>query len=154
LKRNATIAAAESCTGGLLAERLTSIAGSSAYFLGGVVCYSNELKTAWADVPAEMIAAKGAVSAEVAVALAEGIRRRVGSGFGVGITGIAGPGGGSEEKPVGTVHIALASGTAVRERALRFPGDREMIRLQASQAALDMIRLHFLYNGHAPSLRK
>lgn len=154
LKHNATIAAAESCTGGLLAERLTSIAGSSAYFLGGVVCYSNELKTAWADVPAEMIATKGAVSAEVAVALAEGIRRRVGSGFGVGITGIAGPGGGSEEKPVGTVHIALASGATVRERALRFPGGREMIRMQASQAALDMVRLHFFYNGHAPSLRK
>jgi len=154
LKRNATIAAAESCTGGLLAERLTSIAGSSAYFLGGVVCYSNELKTAWTDVPSEMIAGKGAVSAEVAVALAEGIRRRAGSGFGISITGIAGPGGGSDEKPVGTVHIALASGTTVRERALRFPGDREMIRMQASQAALDMIRLHFLYNGHAQSLRK
>jgi nicotinamide-nucleotide amidase len=90
----ATIAAAESCTGGLLAQRLTSIAGSSSYFLGGVVCYSNELKTIWADVPPEMILAKGAVSAEVAVALAEGIRRRVGSTLGVGITGIAGPGGG------------------------------------------------------------
>lgn len=154
LKRNATIAAAESCTGGLLAERLTTIAGSSAYFLGGVVCYSNELKTAWADVPAEMIAAKGAVSAEVAVALAEGIRRRVGSLLGVGITGVAGPGGGSEEKPVGTVHIALSSGVAVRERSLRFPGDREMIRMQASQAALDMVRLHFLYNGQAPPARK
>ena len=154
LKRNATISAAESCTGGLLAERLTTIAGSSAYFLGGVVCYSNELKTAWADVPAEMIATKGAVSTEVAVALAEGIRRRVGSLLGVGITGVAGPGGGSEEKPVGTVHIALSSGAAVRERALRFPGDREMIRMQASQAALDMVRLHFLYNGQAPPARK
>ena len=106
LKQNATIAAAESCTGGLFAERLTTIAGSSAYFLGGVVCYSNEMKTAWADVPPEMIATKGAVSPEVAIALAEGIRRRVGSTLGIGITGIAGPGGGSEEKPVGTVHIA------------------------------------------------
>jgi len=154
LKRNATISAAESCTGGLLAERLTSIAGSSAYFLGGVVCYSNELKTAWVDVPAEMIAAKGAVSTEVAVALAEGIRRRVGSSLGVGITGVAGPGGGSEEKPVGTVHLALSSAGGVRERALRFPGDREMIRMQASQAALDMVRLHFLYNGQAPPARK
>jgi len=154
LKHNATISAAESCTGGLLAERLTTIAGSSAYFLGGVVCYSNELKTAWADVPAEMIATKGAVSPEVAIALAEGIRRRVGSSLGVGITGIAGPGGGSEEKPVGTVHIALASASGVRERALRFPGDREMIRMQASQAALDMVRLHFLYNGQALLARK
>jgi nicotinamide-nucleotide amidase len=153
LKQNATIAAAESCTGGLLAERLTSIAGSSAYFLGGVVCYSNEMKTAWADVPPGMIASKGAVSPEVAVALAEGIRQRVGSTLGVGITGIAGPAGGSEEKPVGTVHIALASSTGVRERALRFPGDREMIRMQASQTALDMVRIHFLYNGAAPPAR-
>ncbi len=146
---NATIAAAESCTGGLLAERLTSIAGSSTYFLGGVVCYSNEMKTAWADVPKELIEAKGAVSAEVAIALAEGIRRRVGSTIGVGITGIAGPGGGSEEKPVGLVHLALASASGVKERAVRFPGDREMVRLQASQAALDMVRMHFLYNGVA-----
>jgi nicotinamide-nucleotide amidase len=150
LKQNATIAAAESCTGGLFAERLTRIAGSSAYFLGGAVCYSNEMKTAWADVPAEMIAAKGAVSAEVAIALASGIRRRVGSTLGVGITGIAGPGGGSEEKPVGTVHIAIANAAGVRERAVRFPGDREMVRLQASQAALDMVRIHFLYNGAPP----
>ena len=153
LKQNATIAAAESCTGGLFAERLTTIAGSSAYFLGGVVCYSNEMKTAWADVPPEMIATKGAVSSEVAIALADGIRRRVGSTLGVGITGIAGPGGGSEEKPVGTVHIALASASAMRERALRLPGDREMVRLQASQAALDMVRVHFLYNGQAPPKR-
>jgi nicotinamide-nucleotide amidase len=150
LKQNATIAAAESCTGGLFAERLTRIAGSSAYFLGGAVCYSNEMKSAWADVPAEMIAAKGAVSAEVAIALAGGIRRRVGSTLGVGITGIAGPGGGSEEKPVGTVHIAIANAAGVRERAVRFLGDREMVRLQASQAALDMVRIHFLYNGAPP----
>jgi nicotinamide-nucleotide amidase len=153
LKQNATISSAESCTGGLFAERLTTIAGSSAYFLGGVVCYSNEMKTAWVDVPPEMIATKGAVSSEVAIALADGIRRRVGSTLGVGITGIAGPGGGSEEKPVGTVHIALASATGVRERALRLPGDREMIRMQASQAALDMVRVHFLYNGQAPPQR-
>ncbi len=153
LKQNSTIAAAESCTGGLFAERLTTIAGSSAYFLGGVVCYSNEMKTAWADVPPELIATKGAVSAEVAIALAEGIRRRVGSTLGVGITGIAGPGGGSEEKPVGTVHVGLASAAGVRERALRLPGDREMVRMQASQAALDMVRVHFLYNGQAPPKR-
>jgi nicotinamide-nucleotide amidase len=144
---NATIAAAESCTGGLLAQRLTSIAGSSSYFLGGVVCYSNELKTVWADVPAEMILAKGAVSPEVAVALAEGIRRRVGSTFGVGITGVAGPGGGSEEKPVGTVHVAVSYPGGVKERGIRVPGDREAIRWQASQAALDMVRVHFLYSG-------
>jgi nicotinamide-nucleotide amidase len=144
---NATIAAAESCTGGLLAQRLTSISGSSSYFLGGVVCYSNELKTTWVDVPPEMILAKGAVSAEVAVALAEGIRRKVGSTIGVGITGVAGPGGGSEEKPVGTVHVAISHAGGVKERGVRFPGERENIRWQASQAALDMVRVHFLYNG-------
>jgi nicotinamide-nucleotide amidase len=144
---NATISAAESCTGGLLAQRLTSIAGSSSYFLGGAVCYSNEMKTAWANVPAELIQTKGAVSTEVAIALADGIRRSVGSTVGVGITGIAGPGGGSDEKPVGTVHIALSHAGGVKERGVRFPGDREAIRWHASQLALDMVRLHFLYNG-------
>src|ERR1700688_423149 len=144
---NTTIAVAESCTGGLLAQRLTSIAGSSSFFLGGVVCYSNERKTAWADVPAELIATKGAVSPEVAVALADGIRRRVGSALGLGVTGIAGPGGGSEEKPVGTVHIALAHSAGVVERALTLPGDRDAIRWQASQVALDMVRIHLLYNA-------
>jgi nicotinamide-nucleotide amidase len=147
---NATISAAESCTGGLLAQRLTSIAGSSSYFLGGVVCYSNELKTALADVPPEIIKSKGAVSSEVAMALAEGIRRRVGSTLGVGITGIAGPGGGSEEKPVGTVHVAIAHAGGVKERGVRFPGDREAIRWHAAQLALDMVRIHFLYNGGEP----
>lgn len=146
-----TIAAAESCTGGLLAERLTRIPGSSTYFLGGAVCYSNELKTAWADVPPEMIASKGAVSSEVAIALAEGIRRRVGSTFGVGITGIAGPGGGSEEKPVGTVHLALASPTGIKERLVHLPGDRDGIRFYASQLALDMVRMHYLYSAKPPS---
>lgn len=141
----ATIAVAESCTGGLLAERLTSIPGSSSYFLGGVVCYSNELKSAWVDVPEELIKAKGAVSAEVSRALAEGIRRRSGSTLGLGVTGIAGPGGGSAEKPVGTVHIALAEEAGSKERGMRFPGDRDRIRWQASQTALDMVRRYFLY---------
>lgn len=145
IENHATIAAAESCTGGLLAERLTRIPGSSNYFLGGAVCYSNELKTAWADVPAELIASKGAVSCEVAIALAEGIRRRVCSTFGVGITGIAGPSGGSEEKPVGTVHIALAGPNGTKERLVHLPGDREGIRFYASQIALDMVRMHYLY---------
>jgi nicotinamide-nucleotide amidase len=147
IDNRATIAAAESCTGGLLAERLTRIPGSSNYFLGGVVCYSNELKTAWADVPVELIAAKGAVSSEVAVALAEGIRRNVRSTFGVGITGVAGPSGGSEEKPVGTVHTALAGPNGVKERLVHLPGDREAIRFYASQLALDMVRMYFLFNS-------
>src|SRR6266403_2181606 len=150
---NATIAAAESCTGGLLAQRLTSIAGSSSYFLGGVVCYSNELKSAWADVPPEIIKSKGAVSSEVAMALADGIRRRVRSTLGVGITGIAGPGGGSDEKPGGTVHIALSHDGGIKERGVVFPGDREAIRWHASQLALDLVRIHFLYNGGEPPAR-
>jgi competence/damage-inducible protein CinA-like protein len=140
-----TIATAESCTGGLLAERLTRIPGSSSYFLGGVVCYSNSLKTAWADVPAALIESNGAVSAEVARALAEGIRRRAGAMLGLGVTGIAGPGGGSPEKPVGVVHIALADDAGSQERGMRFPGDRERVRWQASQVALDMVRRYLLY---------
>ncbi len=141
----ATISVAESCTGGLLAQRLTSIPGSSSYFLGGVVCYSNDLKSAWVDVPAELIAAKGAVSVEVARALAQGIRQRSGSTLGLGVTGIAGPGGGSPERPVGTVHIALAEASNSKEVSARFPGDRERIRWQASQTALDIVRRYFLY---------
>jgi nicotinamide-nucleotide amidase len=153
IDNRATIAAAESCTGGLLAERLTRIPGSSNYFLGGVVCYSNEMKTAWADVPSDLIAAKGAVSSEVAIALAEGIRRNVRSTLGVGITGIAGPGGGTEEKPVGTVHIAVAGAAGVKEKLVHLPGDREAIRFYASQLGLDMVRTHFLYNAHAQPRR-
>lgn len=138
--RNATVAVAESCTGGLLAERLTTIGGSSRYFLGGAVVYSNALKTELAGVPAEMIDRHGAVSREVAAALAEGIRYRCESTLGVGITGVAGPGGGTPEKPVGLVFHALASdrGTDVIQR--NFPGDRKRIRRFASTMALDMVR--------------
>ncbi len=99
--RQATLAVAESCTGGLVAQRITSVAGSSRSFLGGAVVYSNELKTAFADVPAQLIEQYGAVSPEVASALAEGIRKRTGATLGLGITGIAGPGGATESKPVG-----------------------------------------------------
>jgi len=138
--RNATVAVAESCTGGLLAERLTSISGSSRYFLGGAVVYSNALKTELAGVPTEMIDRHGAVSREVAAALAEGIRYRCDSTFGVGITGVAGPGGGTPEKPVGLVFHSVASdrGTEVIQR--NFPGDRKRIRRFASTMALDMLR--------------
>lgn len=138
--RNASLAVAESCTGGLVAERLTSISGSSRYFLGGAVVYSNELKTKFADVPSELIEKHGAVSEEVARALAEGIRKRCGATYGVGITGIAGPTGGSAEKPVGLVFHALSwdGGTEVMRRI--FPGDRKHIRWYASQIALDMVR--------------
>jgi nicotinamide-nucleotide amidase len=138
--RNATLAVAESCTGGLLAERITSIPGSSRYFLGGAVVYSNQLKTELSGVPTEMIHRHGAVSREVAAALAEGIRYRCESTFGVGVTGVAGPAGGTPEKPVGLVFHALAtdSGTEVVQRS--FPGDRKRIRRFASTMALDMVR--------------
>jgi competence/damage-inducible protein CinA-like protein len=138
--RNATLSVAESCTGGLLAERITSIAGSSRYFVGGAVVYSNNLKTEFAGVPADMIERHGAVSREVAAALAEGIRYRCESTLGVGVTGVAGPGGGSPEKPVGLVFHAVASetGTEIVER--NFPGDRKRIRRFASTMALDMVR--------------
>jgi nicotinamide-nucleotide amidase len=144
-ENRATIAVAESCTGGLLAERLTNIPGSSSYFLGGVVCYSNELKSALVDVPAELIESKGAVSPEVALALAEGIRKRTGATIGVGVTGIAGPAGGTPEKPVGLVHIGIADERGPRERRFQFPGDRERIRMHASQTALDSVRRYFLF---------
>jgi nicotinamide-nucleotide amidase len=144
-ENRATIAVAESCTGGMLAERLTNIPGSSSYFLGGVVSYSNELKSALVGVPAELIEAKGAVSSEVALALADGIRKNTGATIGVGVTGIAGPGGGTPEKPVGLVHIGIADERGPRERRFQFPGDRERIRMHATQTALDSVRRYFLY---------
>ncbi len=144
-ENHATVAVAESCTGGMLAERLTNVPGSSSYFLGGVICYSNELKTSLVGVPQTMIEAKGAVSSEVALSLADGIRKRTGATIGVGVTGIAGPAGGTPEKPVGLVHIGLADELGPRERAYRFPGDRERIRQYAAQAALDAVRRYFLF---------
>jgi nicotinamide-nucleotide amidase len=138
--RDSTLAVAESCTGGLLADRITSISGSSRYFLGGAVVYSNELKTAFADVPKSLLDKNGAVSREVASALAEGIRRRCKATFGVGITGVAGPSGGSEQKPVGLVYHALASERETQVEERKFPGDRKRVRWFASQMALDMVR--------------
>lgn len=138
--RGATLSVAESCTGGLFSQRLTSVTGSSRSFLGGVVAYNNELKTEFANVDPNLIEEHGAVSSEVAVALAEGIRKRVGSTFGVGITGIAGPGGASEEKPVGLVYHAVTDGKHTDVIEKRFMGNRERVRQWASQQALDMVR--------------
>lgn len=143
-ENRATIAVAESCTGGLLAERLTNVPGSSLYFLGGVVCYSNDMKTRVVGVPASLIESKGAVSPEVALALSEGVRKLTGAKLGIGVTGIAGPGGGTPEKPVGLVYIGIADERGPRQKDFRFPGDRDRIRLFASQAALDMARRYFL----------
>ncbi len=136
----ATLAVAESCTGGMLAERITSVPGSSRYFLGGAVVYDNTLKTGLADVPPLMIAEHGAVSGQVASALAEGIRARCKATLGVGITGIAGPGGATPEKPVGLVYTALADGTKTEVAERKFFGDRDRIRQWATQQALDMVR--------------
>ncbi len=139
LKRE-TLAVAESCTGGLLAQRVTSISGSSRSFLGGAVVYSNELKTDFCGVPPALIEEHGAVSPDVAEAMARGIRQRTGASMGVGITGIAGPNGGTEEKPVGLVYIAVSYGSKTESLECNFRGDRERIRQWASQQALDMVR--------------
>ncbi len=140
-ERHLTIATAESCTGGLLASRLTDVPGSSAYLHQGVVCYSNASKTQWLGVPATLIEEYGAVSEAVAKAMASGIRARAAADVGVGITGIAGPGGGSPEKPVGTVAIAVSAPNDERVRTFQFFGGREMIKFQSTQGALNMVRL-------------
>jgi nicotinamide-nucleotide amidase len=142
-----SIATAESCTGGLLAERLTRVPGSSAWFPGGVIAYSNAQKVALLEVAEHDLAAHGAVSETVARALAEGARRRFATDFGVGITGVAGPAGGTAEKPVGTVHVAVAAPSGTRHRPLRLLGDRERVRWQATQAALEMLRRTLLEPG-------
>ncbi len=135
-----TLATAESCTGGMLSERLTRVPGSSDFFLGGAVCYSNQLKTQLAGVPSALIQDHGAVSRPVAQALAEGIRLRTKASVGVGITGIAGPGGGTPEKPVGLVFIGVADKRGTEVREFRFPGSRERVRLLSTQFALEMLR--------------
>ncbi len=144
LAADRTVATAESCTGGLLAGRLTEIPGSSNYFLRGFVCYTNESKVDELGVPAELIAAHGAVSAEVSGSMGAGVRRIAAADLGVAITGIAGPTGGSAEKPVGLVYISVAdrAGTVTTEN--RFPGERGVVRFQATQRALDMIRMRLI----------
>ena len=139
-----TIAVAESCTGGLLASRLTDVPGSSEYVDRGVVCYSNQSKTDLAGVPQALILEHGAVSEAVAKAMADGIRSRAGTNVGIGITGIAGPGGGTPEKPVGTVAVAVTVDDEVRVRTFQFIGSREMVKFQAAQSALNMTRLMVL----------
>jgi nicotinamide-nucleotide amidase len=135
-----TLAVAESCTGGLIAQRITSVPGSSAFFIESVVTYSNESKTRLLGVDKKLIRDHGAVSKEVARDMARGVRHRAKTDFGLAVTGIAGPGGGSEDKPVGLVYIALADDAHTEHKRLIFPGDRELIRWRASQAALDMLR--------------
>jgi nicotinamide-nucleotide amidase len=139
--RGERLAVAESCTGGLVAELVTRVPGSSQVFDLGLVAYANGMKSALAGVPAELIAAHGAVSEPVARALAEGARRTGGTTWGIGVTGIAGPTGGSEAKPVGTVHVAVAGPDGTRAFARRYPGDRERVRRLAAADALNELRL-------------
>lgn len=138
--RQATLAIAESCTGGMVAQRITSVPGSSRSFLGGAVVYSDPLKTSFANVPPELIAQHGAVSAEVAAAMAEGIRKRTGATLGVGVTGIAGPSGGTDQKPVGRVYLAISDAHKTDTFERNFRGNRDRVRQWASQQALDLIR--------------
>lgn len=138
--RRLTVACAESCTGGLLSHRLTNVPGSSSYFLEGIVAYGDRAKVLRLGVPRALLEAHGAVSAPVAEAMARGIRSRSGAHFGIGITGIAGPGGGSPDKPVGLVHIALAWGSGVASEKALFRGEREIVKFLSAQKALDMLR--------------
>jgi nicotinamide-nucleotide amidase len=149
--RGETISVAESCTGGLVARRLTEVAGSSGYFMEGSITYSNEAKQRTLNVPAAVIETHGAVSAECAEAMATGMRDHASTDHAVSITGIAGPDGGSPDKPVGTVFVGYAGPAGVSSVKLSLPGDRYLIRWRASQAALDVVRRQLLRNDMAES---
>ena len=140
-ERGETVATAESCTGGLLASRITDVPGSSAYFMGGAVCYTAAAKIDLARVDPAIIAEHGEVSEPVAIALARGARERFGTTYGIGVTGIAGPGGGTEAKPVGTVHIAVAGADAHKHWKLLWPMERSLFKRITTQSALDLLRL-------------
>lgn len=139
-----TIATAESCTGGLVAERITRVPGSSDYFVGSVISYTSEVKSHLLEVPKEMIELHGAVSGEVAEAMARGVKARTGATIGVSVTGTAGPGGGTDAVPVGTVYVGLADDVVTSNRRLVLPGDRHLVRWRASTAALEMVRRRYL----------
>jgi nicotinamide-nucleotide amidase len=138
--RGLSLATAESCTGGLVAARLTDVPGSSASFVGGVVAYADEVKRGELDVPAELLVEHGAVSAEVAAAMAEGVRNRLGADLAVGVTGVAGPDGGTPEKPVGRVYLHAAGPDGALTRMLDLPGERHQIRVRATVTALHLLR--------------
>lgn len=148
LDHGATVATAESCTAGLVAARIADRPGSSAYLVGGFVTYANEAKTAEVGVPEELLARVGAVSEEVAVAMAQGARRRLGTTYGVSTTGVAGPDGGTAAKPVGLVHVAVASADRTWHRELMLDGDRARIRADAVTEGLDLL-LEAVDNGPA-----
>ena len=139
VERGLTVSTAESCTGGLVAHAITEISGSSAYFLGAFVTYADDVKRDQLGVPAELLAAHGAVSAQVARAMAEGARARLGTDLAVAITGIAGPGGGSEEKPVGLTYVAVADTDGADVRRHLWTGDRSANKRDSAAAALDLL---------------
>jgi PncC family amidohydrolase len=139
LERGLTVAVAESLTGGLVGSAITDVAGSSGYFLGGVVSYSNESKERLLDVPSEVLAAHGAVSAQVARAMAEGVRARFGSSIAASVTGIAGPDGGSDAKPVGLTYIAVADEAGVEVRRHLWTGDREANKRESAAAVIGLL---------------
>jgi nicotinamide-nucleotide amidase len=143
-----TLATAESCTGGLVAARLTAIAGSSDVFRGSVVAYANDVKTGELGVSDELLERHGAVSAEVAAAMAAGVRERLGADVGIAVTGVAGPGGGTEQKPVGLVHLHVAAPSGERGTEFDVPGDREAIRNRATVAALHLARRLLTQSRH------
>jgi nicotinamide-nucleotide amidase len=144
VRHRKTLAVAESCTGGLVSDRLTNVSGSSRYLRGSVVAYHNDLKRSYLGVPAQILARFGAVSAQTAKAMAQGIRRMAGADIGLSITGIAGPTGGTKQKPVGLVYLALSHGRTTRVQRCHFFGDRLSIKMQAAQSALDSLRLSLL----------
>ena len=143
-ERSLTLALAESCSGGLISKRITDISGCSAYFSEGIVTYSNAAKSRLLGVPAELLISFGAVSSECAAAMAQGVRLASGSDLGLAVTGIAGPDGGSEEKPVGTVCIALAAADGCLTKRFQFNGSRDEIRSMTAWSALDWLRRYLL----------
>jgi nicotinamide-nucleotide amidase len=143
-RQGKTLAIAESCSGGLICHRLTNISGSSDYFMGGVVTYSNQGKTDLLGVPADILQRQGAVSPETAGAMAQGVREIYHAHFGLSVTGIAGPTGGTPEKPVGLVFMGLAAEKGVETRRHQFPGDRDMVKLLTAETALDWLRRELL----------
>jgi nicotinamide-nucleotide amidase len=147
MQRNQTIAVAESCTGGLLANRITNVPGASAVFLGGYVCYANQAKIDMLDIDPALIEKHGAVSEQVAYALVEGARARGRSHYALATTGVAGPGGGTPEKPVGTVYIALAESGKTIMKKLFFPSDRETFKQIATQTAFELLRRRLIVHS-------
>ena len=143
-KNNLQLAVAESCTGGLISKKLTDTPGSSAYFLGGVISYANSLKSGYLGVPEKLLEKFGAASREVAEAMAAGVKKNSRADIGLAVTGVAGPDGGSKDKPVGTVYIGIAAAEARWVTKFHFTGDRWQIRTLTAQSGLDLIRKYLL----------